>query len=57
MKKRKVDDRQIKALADAILSLLEWRQNKMRLKQEARIKRMITRQRNLAGKQRKLFDQ
>lgn len=37
----KNNDRQINALADAILRLLEWRRYKMQLKQDARIKRMI----------------
>jgi len=37
-------ERQINALADAILRLLEWRRYKLELKQQARINRMIKRQ-------------
>jgi len=37
-------DREIKALAAAILRLLEWQHNIMQLKQENRIKRMLKRQ-------------
>lgn len=37
-------DREINALAAAILRLLEWQQNMMQLKHDARIKRMIKRQ-------------
>ena len=37
-------DREINALAAAILRLLEWQHNMMQLKQENRIKRMLKRQ-------------
>lgn len=57
----KVDQKQINALADAILRLLEWRRYKMQLRQEAKIKRMIKHQarlqHNLVDKPRTLFDQ
>ena len=37
-------DREINALAAAILRLLEWQHNMMQLKQENKIKRMLKRQ-------------
>lgn len=39
-----IDQKQINALADAILRLLEWRRYKMQLKEDAKIKRMIQKQ-------------
>lgn len=39
--------KEIDRLADAILRYREWRHNQMVLKQERRIKAMLTRQRNL----------
>jgi hypothetical protein len=39
-----VNQKQINALADAMLRLIAWRENQLRLKQETKIKRMIKRQ-------------
>lgn len=37
-------DREIRALAAAILRLIEWQHNMLKLKHEAQIKRMLKRQ-------------
>jgi hypothetical protein len=39
--------KQIKALADAMVRFIEWQENQMRLKHEARIRRMIKAQLNV----------
>lgn len=48
-------DREINALAAAILRLLEWQHNMMQLKQEAKIKRMLKRQLQLSLRQNREF--
>lgn len=45
--------REVDKLADAILRLTEWRHNQLLMRQERKIKAMVTRLRNVAWKNRK----